>query len=289
MQRQEVSLEQQHLVIQQMEAARQAADDAQRQHMDALRQLGENAAGAQMYGPHPQPPPLEWSLEDFLKHHPAKFDGKTSPDQADQWMKDMERIFDAKRCPDESRLAFTIYMLTGEAEHWWASMRLVMEEKHEDVTWEAFKRRFLLEYFLDSVRYAKEVEFLQLTQGNKSVTEYTERFKHLGRFYTMPLDVEWRCRKFKNGLRGDIRLMVAPLSIIDFAALVEKARVIERMKVEIEAQQQPQQRVSRPSGSRPQVEEKKKPYARPHPQPQGSRGFSSPPVGSSATTVEDRT
>ncbi|XP_027936277.1 uncharacterized protein LOC114191305 [Vigna unguiculata] len=40
----------------------------------------------------------------------------------------MERIFDAKRFPDESMLAFTVYMLTGEAGHWWASMRLVMEE-----------------------------------------------------------------------------------------------------------------------------------------------------------------
>jgi len=46
MQRQEASLEQQHLVMQQMETARQAADDVQRQHMDALRQLEENAAGA---------------------------------------------------------------------------------------------------------------------------------------------------------------------------------------------------------------------------------------------------
>ena len=221
MQRQEASLEQQNFMMQQMEAARQAAEDAQRQHVDALRQLGENAAGAQMYGPHPRPPPPEWSLEDFLKHQPAKFDGKKSPDQADQWMKDMERIFDAKRCPDESRLAFTVYMLTGEVEHWWASMKLVMEEKHEDITWRAFKKRFLSEYFPDSVRYAKEVEFLQLTQGNKSVAEYVEQFKHLGRFYTMPLDEEWRCRKFENGLRGDIRLMVAPLSIKDFATLVE--------------------------------------------------------------------
>jgi len=71
-----------------------------------------------VYSPHPQPPPHEWSLEDFLKHQPAKFDGKKSPDQADQWMKDMQRIFDAKRCLDESILAFTVYMLTREGEHW---------------------------------------------------------------------------------------------------------------------------------------------------------------------------
>jgi len=91
------------------------------------------------------------------------------------------------------------------------------------MTWEAFRGKFLSEYFPNNIRYAKEVEFLQLTQGGKSVTEYDEKFKHLSRFYTLPLDEEWRCRKFENGLRGDIRFMVAPLSIKDFAALVETA------------------------------------------------------------------
>jgi len=69
-------------------------------------------------------------------------------------------------------------------------MKSIMEEKGELVTWEAFRGNFLSEYFLDSVRYAKEVEFLQLTQGGKSVTEYAEKFKHLSRFYTLPLDEE---------------------------------------------------------------------------------------------------
>ena len=60
-------------------------------------------------------------------------------------------------------------------------------DKHEandgrqrrDATWENFKVRFLKEYFPDSVRYAKEIEFMQLEQGNLSVTEYATRFKHL--------------------------------------------------------------------------------------------------------------
>jgi len=39
MQRQAASLEQQQLVMQQMEAGRVAAEDAYRQHMEALRQL----------------------------------------------------------------------------------------------------------------------------------------------------------------------------------------------------------------------------------------------------------
>ena len=69
MQRQAVSLEQQQLVTQQMEAARVAVEDAHRQHMEALRQLEENRTTAPAFGLEPRPAAREWSLEDFLKHH----------------------------------------------------------------------------------------------------------------------------------------------------------------------------------------------------------------------------
>ena len=107
------------------------------------------------------------------------------------------------------------------------------------------------------------------------MAEYTEKFKHLTRFYTVPLDEEWRCRKFENGLRDDIHLIVAPLSIKDFAALVEKARVMEKMKNEVEGQRLPQQpqRIGGPSGFKLRHEERRRPYDRPHHQPQGSRSF----------------
>ena len=125
--------------------------------------------------------------------------------------------------------------------------------------------KFFSEYFLNSVRYANEVEFLQLTQEGKSVADYAEKFKHLNRFYTLLLNEEWICRKFENGLSDDIRLMVAPLFIKDFAALVEKARVMEKMKNEVEGQhpQQPQ-RIGGPSGFKPRHDERRRPYDRPH-------------------------
>jgi len=87
-----------------------------------------------MFGLEPRPIVREWSLEDFLKHHPAKFDGKTSLDTADQWLKDLKRIYDAKMYPAENRLAFSVYMLTGEAEHWWISTKSILEERGEPVT-----------------------------------------------------------------------------------------------------------------------------------------------------------
>ena len=89
---------------------------------------------APTFGPKPRPSVMEWSLEDFLKNHRVKFNGKTSPDAVDQWLKEMERIVDAKMCPADNRLAFTVYMLTGEAEHWWINTKSIMEERDEFVT-----------------------------------------------------------------------------------------------------------------------------------------------------------
>jgi len=72
-----------------------------------------------------------------------KFNGKISCDVTDQWLKDMERIFDANMCPVENRLAFKVYMVTDEAKNWSISMKFIMEEREEIVTWEAFKGKVL--------------------------------------------------------------------------------------------------------------------------------------------------
>jgi len=134
MQRQAALLEQQQVVMQQMEASRVAVEEAHRQHMEALQQLKETRTTAPAFGLEPRPAVREWSLKDFLKHHPVKFDGKTSSDAADQWLKDLECIYDAKMCPVENRLAFFVYMLTGEAKHWWINTKSILEERDESVT-----------------------------------------------------------------------------------------------------------------------------------------------------------
>ena len=135
-----------------------------------------------------------------------------------------------------------------------------MEDRGEDATWENFKVRFLKEYFPDSVRYAKEIEFMQLEPGNLSVTEYATRFKHLARFYTQTMTEAWRCRKFEFGLKQELKEVVIPMSIRDFPALVEKAKVVESLKSSSRISK-PQ--VGGPSRSTPKYEDKKKPYSRP--------------------------
>jgi len=133
------------------------------QHQASLHQLETTRLAAEASQFHQQP--HTFSLEDFLRHNPPKFNGKVNPDGADQWVRDIERIFEATQCPKERKLSYAIYMLIEEAEFWWIGLKKMMEDKGEDATWENFKVRFLEEYFPDSVRYAKEIEFMQLEQA----------------------------------------------------------------------------------------------------------------------------
>ncbi|XP_017412874.2 uncharacterized protein LOC108324437 [Vigna angularis] len=252
-------MQQNQNALQSLEAARANSETTQRQLMDILAATrstpGASSSNATQHA--------EWSLESFLQHHPSKFNGKCFPDEADQWLRDMEKIYNAKRCPNDNRLAFTEYLLTGEASHWWASVKAILTDAHAPITWEVFRNKFYEEYFPDSVRYAKEVEFLQLVQGGKSVSEYTNAFKQLLRFNTMATSEEWQCRKFENGLRSDLKVLISSLCIRSFPAMVERAKVLEKNMAEVERQKKQPQVVRGPVVSRGTANTRSTPYARP--------------------------
>ncbi|XP_052728431.1 uncharacterized protein LOC128195237 [Vigna angularis] len=266
-------MQQNQAAMQGLEASRVNSENTQRQLMEILAVTrGAPGASSSNATQHATQPNAEWSLESFLQHHPSKFSGKCLPDEADQWLRDMERIFNAKRCPDENRLAYAEYLLTGEASHWWASARAILTDAHQQITWEVFRNKFYEEYFPDSVRFAKEVEFLQLVQGGMSVSEYTNKFKHLIRFNTMATSEEWQCRKFENGLRSDLKVVVSSLCIRTFPAMVERAKVLEKNLAEAERHKK-QQTVRGPIVSRGNVNQRGPPYARPAVNTSGSQAL----------------
>ena len=59
------------------------------QHQAAHHQLETTRLAAEASQLHQQP--HTFSLEDFLRHNPPKFNGKVNPDEADQWVRDIER------------------------------------------------------------------------------------------------------------------------------------------------------------------------------------------------------
>nr|KYP51484.1 Transposon Ty3-G Gag-Pol polyprotein [Cajanus cajan] len=89
---------------------------------------------------------------------------------------------------------------------------------------------FLEKYFLESVRHAKEAEFMRLHQGGIIVFKYAMKFKNLAHFYSQGIAEAWKCRKFAEGLKYDLKRVVVPMAITEFPALVVKAKEVERLE-----------------------------------------------------------
>nr|KYP75970.1 hypothetical protein KK1_020184 [Cajanus cajan] len=104
-------------------------------------------------------------------------------------------------------------MLVGEAEYWWDSTRRLLEGGGIIITWEVFRAKIFEKYFPNDVRRAKEIEFMQLKQGNMSVGEYASKFEELRKysaFFYHP-DERMKCIKFEDGLRPELRKAVGIL------------------------------------------------------------------------------
>jgi len=122
-------------------------------------------------------------LETFLRNHPPTFKGRYDPNGAQTWLMEVERIFQVMECTEPQMVRFGTHIMADEADDWWVSTRPILENGGEEVTWAVFKREFLNRYFPEDVRGKKEIEFLELKQGDMSVTEYAAKFVKLAKFY----------------------------------------------------------------------------------------------------------
>ena len=71
-------------------------------------------------------PPRPVSMEDFMRHKPSKFASKSSPDEADAWLKECEKICRVIDCTDAQKLSFISFLLIADVEYWWAGMQQLM-------------------------------------------------------------------------------------------------------------------------------------------------------------------
>ncbi|XP_057747187.1 uncharacterized protein LOC130966406 [Arachis stenosperma] len=123
-------------------------------------------------------------------------------------------------------------MLEGEAEHWWQGIQRLLQQDVGDIPWDTFKDEFYKKYFSRAACDAKEMELMQLKQGNTTVAEYARMFDYLCCFSKIcqgnPVDFEeWKCLKFEGGLCEDLMSSVVPLEIRNFAEMVNKCKLVE--------------------------------------------------------------
>ncbi|XP_058721729.1 uncharacterized protein LOC131593298 [Vicia villosa] len=170
------------------------------------------------------------SLATFQRENPPVFKGKHDPDSALEWLKEIERIFRVMDCTQAQKVRYGTHMLAVEADDWWLETRQRLEVAGEEITWDVFRREFLRKYYPEDVRGKKEIEFLELKQGNMAVTEYAAKFTELAKFYPYydGAGAEFsKCIKFENGLRSEIKKAVGYQKIRIFPNLVDSCRIYE--------------------------------------------------------------
>jgi len=116
----------------------------------------------------------------FTSHHPPVYDGTHDPKAFEDWIREMEKLFDALQCPAEWKVGFAVFYLKDKPDLWWATVR---ERQHKPgFGWGDFKEIIKDHFYPTSLQKAKGNEFIQLRQGNMSVLEYASKFMELSRF-----------------------------------------------------------------------------------------------------------
>src|ERR1044072_7828465 len=164
-------------------------------------------------------------LGNFQRNNIPLFKGTHGSEGAQRWLKEIERIFRVIDCAEELKVRYGTHMLVEEADDWWVATRTEMEQDGVELTWAVFRRAFLRRYFPEDIRGKKEIEFLELKQGKKTVSEYASKFTELAKYYAHyanDADGEFsKCVKFENGLRDEIKQGIRYQHIRRFPGLVK--------------------------------------------------------------------
>ncbi|XP_038887130.1 uncharacterized protein LOC120077320 [Benincasa hispida] len=165
-------------------------------------------------------------IQEFKKFNPSTFDGSfVDPTIVENWITEIETIFHHMNIPEEQKVNCATFMLRGDTKLWWESTQRTIKGS---VSWQQFNQAFYNKYFPLTVRYQKEVEFLNLRQKNMSVAEYEQKFDRLSHFVPRLVDTEKKkVERFIWGLREGIRGIVTAFRHKEYALALESALLME--------------------------------------------------------------
>ncbi|KAF3777431.1 hypothetical protein EJ110_NYTH45830 [Nymphaea thermarum] len=168
------------------------------------------------------------SFHHFMSMQPPVFTGDGSPDKAEEWIEEVERIFEVLEVSGDNKVNFGSYMLKGDAKRWWKSTREIQFAGQQMISWRQFRDSFFSTYFSVQARNKKMQEFLDLQQNHLSLEEYVIKYRHLEAYcphlYTT---AEARADKFIYGLRDGLRGRVMSSSPRNLDEAVTMARRME--------------------------------------------------------------
>ncbi|CAN6463009.1 unnamed protein product [Victoria cruziana] len=117
----------------------------------------------------------------FMGTKPPRFTGREGPDQAEEWLEEVEKAFEMMDTPARLWIRFGTFLLVDDAKAWWRS-QVQIRFGGQQPTWEEFATQFRETYVPQVARERRIREFLELVQAGKPVADYAARFQHLQRY-----------------------------------------------------------------------------------------------------------
>jgi hypothetical protein len=150
---------------------------------------------------HQEPEPVQYSnYKDFLDIEPPIFREAEEPLQADEWLNTIEQKFHVLKVADDMKIEYASQQLQGPVGIWWCHHRNTLLENME-VVWDQFKEAFRGHYIPSGLMAIKHIEFMKLTQGDKSIIEHLHAFINLSRYAPEFVNTEVKkIASFKRGL-----------------------------------------------------------------------------------------
>ncbi|XP_075515437.1 uncharacterized protein LOC142550084 [Primulina tabacum] len=177
---------------------------------------------------------MQLIISQFQELCPSKFFGNESGEKAAGWLKSINNLFNLLEYSKDIRLKLAIYQLKDRAQLWWEAIEEAMKDS---------------EYAPPSYYAAKEEEFNQLVQGNKSVVEYASQFSALLPYVPhVARNDQAKLSLFLHGLQRTVHTLVMTGSSNTSIQAVEKAKKIEASLLRGDPQPGPSS-VSQGSGS----------------------------------------
>jgi hypothetical protein len=167
-----------------------------------------------------------------MSHHPPAFSHAVDPLDDDDWLKAIGNKLDITQCNDREKVLYALVRLEGAAFDWWDAFTAAHANAHA-ITWQEFQVNFYAHHIPSGIMKLKK-EFLSLTQGNMSVSEYRDRFTQLSCYAPEEVNTnENRQERFLEGLIGPLNYQLQSHNFPNFQTWLNKAIGLESKRKEL--------------------------------------------------------
>ena len=165
--------------------------------------------------------PKYTTLQQFLAINPPRFSEARDPLEADDWIAEIKKHFNANTVRPVNYVTFASFKLQGAAASWYDTYKA--NKGDAVITWADFVADFRATHIPSGLMDRKREEFLALRQGVRSVQEYNLAFVRLAKSPEEVSIEAKRIARFRGGLSTEIKYALTQCNPMLFSQFVDQA------------------------------------------------------------------